>query len=81
MSSNQALRLRALVRAAELCGGAKPLADHLGITARGMRAMLAGLTDVPEGVFLRVVDVLIARHLNELSQRLSGRRKEESSSP
>lgn len=81
MSSSQALRLRALVRAAELCGGAKQLADHLGITARVLRGMLAGIADVPEDVFLRVVDVLIARNLNELSQPVSRREPEEPTRP
>ena len=71
MSSNEALRHRTLARAVELCGGAKLLADHLGITTPALHAMLAGIVRVPEPMFLRVVDLLSARNVRELSQRMS----------
>lgn len=71
MSSNEALRHRALARAVELCGGAKPLADYLGITTPALHAMLAGMVSVREDMFLRVVDLLSARNLSELSERMS----------
>ena len=70
MSSNEALRHRALARAVELCGGAKPLADYLGVTTPALHAMLAGVVAVPEEMFLRVVDLLSARNLSELSERM-----------
>ncbi len=68
MSSSQVLRLRALLRATELCGGPEQLANYLGITAPKLHYMLTGLAVVPEDVFLLIVDLLISRNLTELMQ-------------
>ncbi len=68
MPHNQALRLRSLLRAAELCGGPEKLAEYLGVTPSKLGFMLNGSATVPEELFLQVVDLLISRNITELTQ-------------
>jgi hypothetical protein len=58
MSEEDTYRV-ALVRAAELVGGAKALCARLQVPMPTMTRWLAGFERPPMGVFLRVVDVLI----------------------
>lgn len=69
MFPSQALRLRALQRAAELCGSASALADYLAITPTKVEMMLKGLASVPDETFLNVVDLLMARDLASFAKR------------
>ncbi len=69
MSSSQALRLRALARAAELLG-VEGLAEFLGLSSTRVSFMLSGRAAVTEDVFLRTVDVLISRDIAQLSARV-----------
>lgn len=66
MSSNQALRLRALVRGVELSGGTEQLATYLGIRPLKLTFLLQGASHVPEELFLRVVDLLTHENVSEL---------------
>lgn len=68
MYSSEELRLRALVRAAELCGGSDRLAAFLGISHTQLAFMLDG-RGVPEDTFLRCVDLLTARKVSDLYKR------------
>lgn len=70
MFSREELRLRTLVRAAELCGGGDRLAAYLGISRTKLAFMIDGGA-VPEDLFLRCVDLLTARNVNELYERTS----------
>jgi len=65
MFSSEELRLRTLLRAAELCGGGDRLAGFLGISHTKLSFMLNGGA-VPEQVFLGCVDLLTARNVDEL---------------
>ena len=49
----------ALVRAAELLGGARPLSDRLLVPMPDLTRWLAGDGKPTIGVFLKVIDVLI----------------------
>jgi hypothetical protein len=49
----------ALVRAAELLGGAKSLCDRLHVPMSDLTHWLAGNGKPPVGIFLRVIDILI----------------------
>jgi hypothetical protein len=49
----------ALVRAAELLGGARPLSDRLQVPMPDLTRWLAGDGKPTIGVFLKVIDVLI----------------------
>lgn len=68
MFSSEELRLRTLLRAAELCGGGDRLAALLGISHTKLALMLNGGA-VPEHVFLGCVDLLTARDVGELYER------------
>jgi hypothetical protein len=68
MFSSEELRLRTLVCAAELCGGAERLASFLGISHTKLAFMMDGGA-VSEDVFLRCVDLLTARKVSELYER------------
>ena len=61
MSSNEALRLRALVRAAELLGGTDRLAERLGIRAMKLKFILSGAARVTDDLFLQLVDILASQ--------------------
>jgi hypothetical protein len=68
--------MRALVRALDLYGGAKPLARQLGITTPALHAMLARVVDVPEATFLQVVDLLVSWDVAALSEHIAARNGE-----
>ncbi len=57
---NQAMRLRALVRAVEIMGGPERLTTHLGIGMLELTSMLQGSSEIPEGTFLQVMELLIS---------------------
>ena len=69
MSTSQQLRLRALVRAIELCGGPGPLAHYLRISAAKLTYLIDGAAPVPEELFVRIVDLLIARDITKLTEQ------------
>lgn len=66
MSSNQSLRLRALARGVELSGGPAQLAGYLEISTLRLTFLLQGTTNIPEELFLRVVDLLTRNNVSEL---------------
>ena len=49
----------ALVRAAELLGGARPLCERLQVPMADLTRWLAGLDQPSIGTFLKVIDILI----------------------
>ena len=49
----------ALVRAAELLGGARPLCDRLQVPMADLTRWLAGADQPSIGTFLKVIDILI----------------------
>ena len=49
----------ALVRAAELLGGARPLCDRLQVPMADLTRWLAGVDQPSIGTFLKVIDILI----------------------
>jgi hypothetical protein len=49
----------ALVRAAQVVGGARALSDRLRVPLPDLTRWLAGDGQPPMGIFLRVVDILI----------------------
>ena len=53
--------------AAEIVGGVEPLAAHLDVGGEDIEAWLAGRVAIPEHIFLRCVNMLVACLLNELS--------------
>ena len=57
MSSDASVRLRAMLRAAELSGGVDQLAARLGVTPAFLTGIVKRHLPVPEKIFLRVVDV------------------------
>ena len=57
MSSDSSVRLRAMLRAAELSGGMDELAARLNVTPALLSGMMKRHLPVPEKVFLRVVDI------------------------
>ena len=54
------VRARTLRRAAEIVGGEEALAGRLGITPSHLVLWLQGVADVPDSVFLRAVDIVLA---------------------
>ena len=69
MSSPSALRLRALARAVELSGGPKRLAQYLGTSTLKITFLLQGASQVPEELFLQVVDLLTHHDVGQLIAR------------
>jgi hypothetical protein len=57
MSTPEARR-RLLEQAATRLGGVEQLAKKLGVTQRAMKLYLNGAVSLPDGLFLRLVDVL-----------------------
>ena len=49
----------ALVRAAELLGGARPLCDRLQVPMADLTRWLAGADQPSIGTFLKVIDIMI----------------------
>jgi len=69
MAYPQALCLRSLSRALELSDGPRQLAEQLQLSAADLKLMLEGVSDVPEEIFLRAVDLLLDRAVAELTER------------
>ena len=57
MSTPEARR-RLLEQAAARLGGVEQLAKMLGVTQRAMKLYLDGAASLPDGLFLRLVDLL-----------------------
>lgn len=57
---------RALERGAELLGGEEALARYLRVSPTAVRAWLSGAAPCPGDVFLRVVDLLLERSVEEM---------------
>jgi DNA-binding transcriptional regulator YiaG len=62
------VHIRALRRAAELCGE-RDLAIRLGVSDRELRLWTEGFAIPPERVFLEVVDLLGEHALREIQRR------------
>lgn len=60
--------MRALRRAAQGLGGVDALRAHLKVSMSELNSWLEGETRPPEGVFLRVVDLLADEELNAIKQ-------------
>jgi hypothetical protein len=61
--------VRAMRRAAQILGGLEALAAHLGAAADDVACWLDGSKRVPDDVFLRVVDIVSAHEIAEISGR------------
>ncbi|MBV9191488.1 MAG: hypothetical protein JO292_13145 [Betaproteobacteria bacterium] len=48
-----------LRRAAEICGGYKTLAAHLGVSEFKLRSWLESRTPLPDPVFLKAADIVL----------------------
>ena len=70
MSTPEA-RQRLLEQAAARLGGAENVAKKLGVTQRAMKLYLSGAAPVPDGLFLRLVDLLSDQWTSE-AQRPPG---------
>jgi hypothetical protein len=57
---------RTLRRAAEIVGGVEVLAEQLGVRDENLKKMQQGTLLVPQGIFLRCVDIVNAHQLNEI---------------
>jgi hypothetical protein len=60
---------RAMRRAAQILGGPEALSAHLGAAADDLACWLNGSKRVPDDVFLRVVDIVSAHEIAEISGR------------
>jgi hypothetical protein len=58
---------RLLQAAAEIVGGEKELARELGISETLLSRFMADLLPLPDPLFLRAVDVVLARQHSELA--------------
>jgi predicted transcriptional regulator len=52
---------RVLARTAAEVGGMRKLASELGLSERTLRCYILGEEPIPEGLVLRVIDVLLER--------------------
>jgi hypothetical protein len=59
---------RALARAAQILGGAEELRSYLNVPKSLLDLWLGGYGMPPDDVFLRVVDLLAERQLQEIRQ-------------
>ena len=60
------MRTAAVRRAADILGGPSRLRDYLGVSAIALSVWMAGSEPPPTDVFLRAVDVIVDRDLQEL---------------
>jgi hypothetical protein len=60
------VRARALRRACEILGGEAPLSRYLRVSALSVAVWIAGAEPPPTDVFLKAVDVIMDRELDEL---------------
>jgi len=56
---------RALQRAVEMTGGADALARQLQVPSTAVRFWLSGSSPLPDDIFLKLVDLLLARDAQE----------------
>lgn len=64
---------RALKRAAEILGGAEALRDYLGVSMVQLRFWMQGHGKPPDGVFLRIADLLAEKQSEVLRDRPGSR--------
>ena len=53
------IQMRAAQRASEIAEGIEALAVYLGVPPVAVAAWIQGTSEVPPGVFLRVVDIIV----------------------
>jgi DNA-binding transcriptional regulator YdaS (Cro superfamily) len=61
------VRAQAVRRACEIVGGVAILATQFGVSAEDLNSWGKGIKPVPQEVFLRVVDIIAAHELDEIS--------------
>jgi hypothetical protein len=61
--------LRTLKRAAEIAGGVEELSAQLGVRGDDLAYWLQGTKPVPQEIFLRAVDIVVAHDVKEMSGR------------
>jgi hypothetical protein len=61
--------LRTLKRAAEIAGGVEELGAELGVRSDDLACWLQGTKSVPQEIFLRAVDIVVAHDVREMSGR------------
>jgi hypothetical protein len=59
------VQARALHRAAAVIGGLLPLSRHLGVPDQNVREWMFDVGSPPNGVFLRVIDLLLEQPVPE----------------
>jgi DNA-binding transcriptional regulator YdaS (Cro superfamily) len=64
MPTVQAQTLR---RAAEIAGGLGRLSAHLGVPERAVEQWARGAQPIPPDIFLRAVDIVTAKQINEIT--------------
>ena len=60
------VRTRALWRASEILGGSRPLRTYLNVSALVLATWMSGANVPPTDVFLKVVDLIVEKDLDEL---------------
>lgn len=60
---------RTLRRAAEITGGVEQLASRLGVRSEDLVHWLQGTKQVPQEIFLRAVDIVVAHDVSTISGR------------
>jgi len=60
------VRTAAVRRASDILGGPSRLRDYLGVSAIALGVWIAGTEPPPTDVFLKAVDVIVDRDLQEL---------------
>lgn len=63
---NHAVRTRALRRASQILGGEVQLSRYLRVSALSVTVWMAGAETPPTDVFLKAVDVIVERDLENL---------------
>jgi DNA-binding transcriptional regulator YdaS (Cro superfamily) len=69
MASQNRVRTEALRRASEILGGTTTLRKYLGVSALSLNVWMAGAEPPPTEVFLKAVDVIVERELEELRSK------------
>ena len=59
--------LRTLKRAAEIAGGVEQLGAELGVRSDDLAYWLQGTKPVPQEIFLRAVDMVVAHDVTQIS--------------
>lgn len=72
-----AFQARLLKRAIEICGGQNAFCAHVGATEHGVKLWLEGKARLPERVFLKAADIVLADDIARAAQdRRSGPRSQ-----